>query len=127
MMTRALLIGLALAAAGSASAHDAWTPADTALEAAAATLQVLDWSQSLYLAHGGPIAHGHDGEESNPLLGSRPSYAKVNAYFAGTFAAHLAIAYLLPRPYRALWQVLWFGVEGDAVVHNMNIGCRFAL
>jgi len=124
---RACLTILILVAALPAQARDPWTAADSALEAAGATLQLLDWSQSLYLAHGGPIAHGHEGQESNPVLGSHPSYAEVNAYFAATLAGHLAIAYVLPRPWRTLWQVLLIGVEGDSVVHNMNIGARVAL
>lgn len=35
-----------------------------------------------------------------------------------TAAMHAAVAYLLPRPYRTIWQGLVIGAEIGAITHN---------
>jgi len=124
-----LILSVALLAEP-AAAHDPWTLLDTTLEASGAALQLVDWSTTLNDAR----PKYWDGErwviavESwNPILGRRPSEAKVNVYFAGTLLAHAAIAYALPRPWRTLWQVAWIGMEADADAYNVAGGLRLEL
>jgi len=117
----------ALLLASSARASD-WTPADTAFEAAGATLHLLDWSQTVRLGRMRPYSAGgmlvDPGHETNPILGERPGAAKVTGYFAGTLLAHAAVARLLPPPYRRTWQAVWIGVEGYCVGYNFATGVR---
>lgn len=120
----AVLLMLSLGWATRACA-DEWTPTDTAFELAGATLHLADWSQTLAIARN---ARMHRiGVEGNPLLGEVPSNRTVNAYFAGTLVLHAAIAYVLPQPYRRIWQVAWIGLGGFAVGSNLALGVRFDL
>jgi hypothetical protein len=111
-----------LLSATAARPHDPWTPYELTLEAAFATALVADWLQTRQIPRT-PDAPGGL-EESNPLLGRRPSAARVNAYFALAGAGHLAVAALLPRPWRTAWQVAGLGVECFAVRSNLGVGLR---
>jgi len=117
--------------AGSARA-DGWTKADTVLEVSGAALHVMDWSQTLDIARAQVRPPGANFTrprfaEANPILGDRPSASAISTYFAGTLLAHAAIAYVLPHPYRTVWQMLWLGVEGGSVANNLHAGVGFQL
>lgn len=78
---------------------------------------LVDWRQTQAIARG-PSFDGYVLEESNPILGRRPSASKVNAYFAATSALHAGIAVALPRPWRTWWQLVGIGVEAHAIGRN---------
>src|SRR5260370_29413479 len=92
-----------------------WTARDTVIEAAGASLHLIDWSQTLWIAHHPVLS------ESNPVLGQHPSSKALHLYFGGTLLAHVLVAALLPRPWREPWQGVWTGVEGSTLAHNLAI------
>jgi hypothetical protein len=115
-----------------APAAGKWTSTDTALQLGVISLQVADWGQTR------AIANGHTSEymdgngftrtrtyyETNVLLGPNPSAGRVNAYFAASIVGHTAVAYLLPQPYRRIWQSLFIVVEAHFVIRNDSIGLK---
>jgi hypothetical protein len=92
-----------------------WTWYDLTLQAAFVGVVAVDWMQtSDFRAHGA--------EESNPLLGSHPSQAKVNLLFIGALAGHTLVAHLAPRPFRTIWQVIFIPPELVAIHSNRALG-----
>ena len=97
-----------------------WSTDDSALQTGLIALIVVDWHQTREFTskrHKYPTKY-----ESNPLLKAHPSAREVNRVIAGSIIAHTGIAYLLPKPYRTIWQSLWLGVEADAVYSNYRAG-----
>ena len=115
-------LAAAVATAGLLALHapaaraDKWTKTDTAVEAACAGLLIADWGQTLDRRY----------EESNPILGKRPTEAAVTGYFLGVITLHLAIARVLPRPWRTLFQGTTIGVEGHSIYANWRLGAHFS-
>jgi len=99
---------------------DEWTKEDTYREAAYLALHVADWGQTLEVAN-----HPDEYHETNPVLGSHPSRGRVNAYFIATGILHPVVSYVLPRPYRELWQYGTIGIEIICVGNNAAIGVGF--
>jgi hypothetical protein len=108
----AAAVAAALAVAAPARA-DEWTRTDTVLELGLVALSVTDFGQTSWFLSNRPHAY-----ETNPLLGRHPSRARVATFGALGLASHLAVARLLPQPYRRLWQLAGIGVEVDAVTSN---------
>src|SRR6266545_7310684 len=118
-------VGIAFAAAGfavhAASHPDSpfqlrheWTNSDTAMLVLAEVALALDWMTTLDIRH-------HPGTyEVNSLLGKHPSDAAVNQKMALNMVGHAVIAYLLPNPYRKVWQGLFIGFEFDLVRNNLR-------
>ena len=100
MSTGKALLAALLLTAGTAQAADPWTRQDVALQATYATLHVLDWGQTRYIAD-----HPREHYERNPILGRHPSRGRVDAYFATTLALHTLVTHLLPA------RAETFGVE----------------
>lgn len=96
---------------------NAWTTADTMFQVTYAALHITDWGQTLNISKS-----GDRWRETNPILGPHPKQSTVNYYFAGTLAAHTAIAYLLPKDWRRVWQMVWIGIEGAYVYKNFELG-----
>src|SRR5882672_9397495 len=112
---RFLLFGLILVASA-AHAGDDWTTGDTVRQGILTGLLIVDWGQTRYIVKHPQDPTKQDGTyawraESNPLLGSYPSMAKVNTYFSVAIIGHAAISYALPRGWRDGWQYVWIGVE----------------
>lgn len=99
---------------------DEWTKADTAREAAYLALHVADWGQTLDIAD-----HPERWHETNPVLGSHPSRGEVNGWFAATALLHPVVSYLLPKPYREMWQYGTIGLELYCVGNNYSIGIGY--
>jgi hypothetical protein len=100
-------------------AANEWDSTDTGLQLVYTGLHIMDWGQTLR------IAKSPDRwRETNPILGRHPKQSTVNLYFAGTLAAHTAIAYLLPKDWRRAWQIVWIGVEAGYVYNNYRAGIR---
>jgi hypothetical protein len=119
---RALAAAVLLLAAAPALPAEPWTSTDLALEAAFGAALLADWLQTRQIPRT-PDAPGGL-EETNPILGRRPSAGRVNGYFAAAGAAHLAIAALLPRPWRSVWQTTTLGLECLTVRSNLALGLR---
>ncbi|GEJ56242.1 hypothetical protein [Anaeromyxobacter diazotrophicus] len=117
---RWLLLSLLVLVAAPARAST-WTVKDTVIEAAGATLHLLDMSQTLRISADPRYV------ENNPILGRRPAAATVTGYFVGTLLLHVTVARLLPQPYRTMWQLAWIGVEGGCVANNVRAGIQFRL
>lgn len=99
---------------------DEWTTEDTYREVTYLALHMADWSQSLDIADNPGKWHEH-----NPVLGSHPSRGKVNTWFAVTGLLHPVVSYVIPRPYREIWQYITIGVEIGCVGSNFNAGIGF--
>ncbi len=128
----AAAVAALLALAPSARADDrGWTATDTALEASFVLSMAADWSQTMAIARARPVQVDASTvvvtEETNPFLGRRPSPARVTGWFAGLTALHVAVAPLLPRPWRTVFQVVPTVVELGYVGHNLGIGIGFSL
>jgi hypothetical protein len=60
--------------------------------------------------------------EMNPVLGSHPKNGKVYAWMGSIMVGHAAVAYLLPKPFRGVWQSTFIGMELSAVRNNTICG-----
>lgn len=83
-------------------------------------LHVADWGQTLDIAD-----HPERFYERNPVLGRHPSRGEVNRWFLGTALLHPVVSYVLPKPYREVWQYVTIGVEVGCVGSNARIGVGF--
>lgn len=91
-----------------------WSQADTARQAVYTSTLILDWSQTRDIAR-------HPGKyETNVILGRHPSQREVNQYFAAAAVLHLAVSYVLPRPWREVWQVGSIVISTAYVVRNAD-------
>ncbi len=114
MSTTLRLVAVALALAlASAARADEWTRTDTAFELGLVTLSLTDFGQTSWFLANRPHAY-----ETNPLLGTHPSRAKLAAAGAIGLTTHFLVARVLPQPWRRLWQLAGIGVEADAVSSN---------
>ncbi len=101
-----------------------WTGGDTALQAAFLTALAIDRGQTVELRD----RHLEEIGWARSFIGAHPSSGQVNRYFATCALAHTAIAYVLHKPYRTIWQSFWIGVEVDTIHSNsvnMGISVRF--
>ena len=99
-----------------------WTVTDTILQALYATLHFMDWSQTLKIARN-PDHY----REINPILGEHPSEGHVNSYMAMSLVAHTGISFLLPKPWRTLWQGAGIAIKYTLVRHNESIGLEISM
>ena len=96
-----------------------WTTLDTTLQATYTGLLIMDWKQTQYIAR-----HPDAYWETATALSRHPSISSVSTYFAAQWLVHTAVAYLLKKPYRTIWQCVFLGIEYDAVGHNYAAGIR---
>jgi hypothetical protein len=99
-----------------------WTTMDTSLEVVYGAFHVMDWSQTLHF-----VRNPERYYERNNILGRYPSEGRVNSYFALTLAGHAAVAYVLPKPWRTIWQSIWIGIEANQVNRNRELGVGISL
>jgi hypothetical protein len=83
--------------------------------AIAAGAYACDWRQTRANASGGWSAH----VETNPMLGTRPSEARVDFYFAAV-AATVLLAELLPERWRPAVYAPIAALELETVSGNLN-------
>lgn len=123
-----------------AHATDPWTKTDTTLEAVVLAAFVVDWNQTIQIGQFYPlpicvtaaVPNGPSNtacrksafHEINPILGAHPNGARTTVYFMGCAALHATVAYLLPKPYRTIWQSIAIGVEADVVQTNYTAGFK---
>jgi len=115
-MKAVLLAGLLLASTARAEWPERWTATDTTLQAMGAGFHLLDLGTTLWGLRNMPNGH-----ETNIILGPHPSTEKVYAYTLITAGLHATIAWLLPKPYRTIWQGLYVGVEAYSVAGNVAV------
>lgn len=97
--------------AGTASALDPWTASDWKREAVFAAAVVGDLSLS-------SVALEQGTREWNPLLGERPSHAKLWTVGLSGVLFHAGVARLLPRDWRDAWQAA--GISLEIVIVGRN-------
>lgn len=83
-------------------------------------LHVADWAQTRNIARSASV--GGSWIETNPILGPRPSQARVNRYFVATLAAHWAISYNLSPALRREWQIGTIALQAIVVRNNYQLG-----
>jgi len=109
--------------AGSSWAGDKWTRTDTAFEVAYAAAATVDAFQTV------DIGNHDDMHEVNPVLAklagrNSPDPVAVTGFFLFTTAAHAAISYHLPKPWRRVWQGTTLIFESGIISHNTKLGLR---
>ena len=115
-----------------------WSKADTAWECTFLVITAVDWMQTRWAAERDFYWNGHQHDENNPFLGSRPSVSKVDTLIPLGMVAHTLIAMALPSRFevydtnlgtvninfRRIWQCVWIGGEVTAVTINYSAGIR---
>jgi hypothetical protein len=87
-----------------------WTKQDTLLEIGAIGATSLDWYQTEQITR--------DCAETNPVLGLCGQRVPVNVYMPASMVVHAAVAWLLPAPWRTIWQAAMLGAETSTVWEN---------
>lgn len=93
---------------------DEWTRADTARESVVIALIAVDVGTTMMQLDRG-------GYERNPVIGRFPSHARLLTLAATAAAGHALTAWILPRPYREVWQVGIAVVEGVTITGNVLV------
>ena len=115
-----------------------WSKADTAWECTFLAVAAVDWAQTHWAAKHDFYWDGHQHDETNIFLGSRPSTGKVDTLIPLGMLAHVAIAMALPSKFevydsnigtvninfRRIWQCTWIVGEVTAVGINYSAGIR---
>jgi hypothetical protein len=89
-----------------------WTTFDYSLQTGFLVLTVADWTTTAKAIH----QNRPGWSEANQILGPHPSQGKLAAYNLGVMAGHTAIAMILPKPWRTVWQGVWIGIGIDTMV-----------
>ena len=133
-MIRIIIICILLCGTAQAEDKNKWTTTDTALQVTYTVLHVMDWSQTLHIARN-PTTNAEKGAIPRHIIGPHPSEGRVNSFLAVGLIAHTAISIALPKkveilgmniPARNLWQLVWIGIEQDAVRHNIRTGIKIS-
>ena len=98
---------------------DDWTTQDTIRQVALQTVIAADWMQTRQIAK-----HPDSWYETNAMLGDHPSVAQVNQYFIASSLVAYGIARALPGKWRAPYQYIYIGYEGNFVANNLRLGIR---
>jgi hypothetical protein len=71
----------------------------------------------------------HTGQyyETNFFLGENPSKFKFFTLTSLALLSHLFISYILPYPFRTIWQIAWSCIEIKYVYHNYQMGIRIGI
>jgi hypothetical protein len=94
---------------GSDSRECQLTLFDVTLQASFVALMAIDWAMTEH------ELRSHSAIEQNPILGHKPTTLGLATYNVLVMSGHAAIAYILPRPYRTVWQSIGIGIQGKVV------------
>lgn len=97
---------------------DNWSAHDTVAQSIYYVAHAADWGTTLDIAP----RRGEGYYETNPVLGTHPSRARVNTHFAVTGLLHMAISCVLSPKYRTVWQYTTIAVEVGYASNNLKIG-----
>lgn len=100
-----------------------WTKEDTILQGIFITTLAIDmWYTYTFLYTGNYRERGI--YETNPILGKYPSKNKLYLYSISGAILHTGITYILPKPYRNMWQSFWIGGEMYAINYSYSLGIK---
>lgn len=104
---------------------DKWSLQDTILEGTFMSLVLIDVMQTRYFLDMPPKYITKDGkdyiqthEENNIFMGEYPSKTKLYLLSSSGIILHLGISYIIPKPYRNIWQSVWIGMRIKNIYHN---------
>ena len=118
---------------------DQWILADTLIQSLFISLMIIDWKQTdrlmrikesityeeeiydeneIYIGYKEKTYTQYKYKEKNPILGEHPSRKRLAVYMGTCIISHTLIAYILPRPWREIWQAFGIGIEIYAVSSN---------
>jgi hypothetical protein len=122
-MKKLLFILLLLSAPLYAETSYEWTTQDTILQSIVIGTILMDcWQTYTFLYTGDYRERGF--YETNPILGKYPSKKRYFIYWPSCVLIHTSISYLLPKPYRTIWQSVWIGIEIKYIHLNYSCGVR---
>ena len=106
-----------------------WKPRHTVQEAIYIALALADGAQTRwFLKHPNCQGNGvcqHNEQDVSGFFGSQhPSVGRLDNAILLAVAGHAGIAYLLPAPFRDVWQYVFIGIEFQAVRGNKAKGDR---
>jgi hypothetical protein len=113
----------ALSVGSTVPARIPWTRTEVALAAGFTAALLMDAAQTRGLARGGWEGF----REANPLLGSQPTVARINAYTAVAGLTVLGVAAAAPARFRPWVLGAAFVVEALTVARNAHAGISFSL
>jgi hypothetical protein len=121
-----LLISLLLCLLPCTSIAGDLTKTDLVLEGVHLTISVADLLQTRYIAR-----HPLEFDETNTLLGRRPSLDSITNFFVVRSIIHGGITYALrkldaPEAVVKVWQVVSICDAGYYVVNNYNMGVKLS-
>lgn len=100
--------------------HSPWTWNNTVMQGAVIAVQAADWAQTRQFVDNKP------GEgaiyETNRLLKKIPGY--VDLYFPATMLLNTTIAYVLPEPFRTMYQAGTLAFTAHLVGRNKSLGVK---
>ncbi len=105
---RVLVLWLALV-----SCTPSWKARDTALELSFVASAAIDWHQTMWITD--------TCRETNPMIGRCGNVIAPSIYFPIAIAVHAAIAYILPRPWREVFQAFTVGMEASTIYSNYQL------
>ena len=117
-MRRLLVIGLVLFSSH-AYAGDPWDRTDKVLGVGAATMLMIDWGQTRYIAK-----HPERYTETNRILGEHPSVGSVNNYFLAVGIGSYFLANALPSEYRKAMLAGAIAVDIYYTKRNRGLGIK---
>ena len=95
----------------------AWSPTDTAAQAAVTASLGVDYLQTRGALDSDPLA-----VEQSPVMGPRGDRVPPEVYFPACAVASAALAWSLPRPWRSVLQGAVLAVQADAIAGNLRAG-----
>lgn len=102
---------------------DPWTTQDTILQSFAIGTILFDACQTYtFLYTGNYRERGF--YETNKILGMYPSKTRFFTYWGSCVLIHSGVSYILPKPFRTIWQGAWSGIELNYIRHNYSLGIR---
>lgn len=117
MKTLILLVSILFLFPNTTLAADEWDKEDIALQTIFTIETIIDWKQTKQFIKDGFA-------ETNPFLGSHPSQRKIDIIIGSSILLHAGISHILPKKYRNYWQLIWIGIEGQAIHHNYQAGVK---
>lgn len=118
-----VIVALVLASLTGTASADKWSKLDITLETTFTTLIIVDYMQTVQITRSPAIPSQG---ESNPIMGRYGERVPPEAYFPIVLLGHMAIAHILPSPYRKIWQGFGIAVQVDAVKTNWQAGYSYS-
>jgi hypothetical protein len=121
-----VLMMIAIVSPGFAYQVDPWTTQDTVLQLTFTISFIIDvWQTYTFLYSEKYQKQNY--YETNLILGENPSKVKLFTYNSVCVLSHTIISFLLPQPFRMIWQCIWIAVEIYAIRNNYEIGVRIKI